>query len=148
MRHLKPFESFIKEEIVRKISVDTQRAKSLIIESERKMRSINLQLEKIGIVDDNTNDYVEQCFDSLMNLVRAKLYMIGYSASGQGAHEAEVSYLRELGFSEKDVQFADQLRYFRNGILYYGTSLDKEYADKVLEFTKTVHSKLKKFLEG
>jgi len=74
--------------------------------------------------------------------------MIGYSASGQGAHEAEVSYLRELGFSEKDVQFADQLRYFRNGILYYGTSIDKEYADKVLEFTKTVHSKLKKFLEG
>ena len=52
----------------------------------------------------------------------------GYNASGLGAHEAEVSYLRVLGFSENDVQFADQLRFFRNGMLYYGTMLDKEYA--------------------
>ncbi len=128
--------------------MNPERAKSLINESERKMRSIKLQLEKIGVIEDNANDYIEQCFDSIMNLVRAKLYMNGYSASGQGAHEAEVSYLREIGFTEKDIQFADQLRYFRNGILYYGTSLDKEYANKVLDFTKKIHPKLKELLRG
>ena len=148
MRHLKPFEDFIKDGVVKRASMNSERAKSLIIESERKMRSLKVQLEKIGVNDDNANDYVEYCFDTIMNLVRAKLFLKGYSASGQGAHEAEVSYLRELGFTEKDIQFADQLRYFRNGILYYGTSLDKEYADKVLEFTKKTHPKLKELLRG
>lgn len=148
MRHLKPFTDFMKEGVVKRISTNPERAKSLINESERKMRSIKLQLEKIGVVEDNANDYVEHCFDSIMNLVRAKLYLKGYSASGQGAHEAEVSYLREMGFTEKDIQFADQLRYFRNGILYYGTSLDTEYAEKVLDFTKKRHPKLKELLKG
>jgi len=148
MRHLKPFEDFIKEGVVKRLSINSERARSLIIESERKMRSLKVQLEKIGVNEDNANDYVEYCFDTIMNLVRAKLYLKGYSASGQGAHEAEVSYLREMGFTEKDIQFADQLRYFRNGILYYGTSLDKEYADKVLEFTKKTHPRLKELLKG
>lgn len=148
MRQLKPFEDFIKEGVVKRIAINKERAKSLIIESERKMRSLKVQLEKIGVNDDNANDYVEYCFDIIMNLVRAKLYLKGYSASGQGAHESEVSYFRELGFTEKDIQFADQLRYFRNGILYYGTALDKEYADKVLEFTKKTHPKLKELLRG
>ena len=119
----------------------------MIIESDRKMRSLKVQLEKIGVSRDNANDYVEYCFDTLMNLVRAKLYLNGYSVSGQGAHEAEVSYLRKLGFTEKDIQFANQLRFFRNGILYYGTALDKEYADKVLEFTKKTHPRLRELLK-
>jgi len=148
MRHLKPFEDFIKDGIVKRVSINSERAKSLISESERKMRSIKRQLEKIGVIEDNANDYVEHCFDSLMNLIRAKLYLKGYAASGAGAHEAEVSYLRELGFTEKDIQFADQLRFFRNGILYYGTLLDKEYADKALEFTKKTHPRLKELLKG
>ena len=32
------------------------------------------------------------------------------SAKWQGAHEAEISYLRILGFTEKYIQFADQIR--------------------------------------
>lgn len=147
MRYLKPFADFIKEGVVKRVSVNPERAKSLINESERKMRSIKLQLEKIGVIEDNANDYVEQCFDSIMNLVRAKLYLRGYYASGLGAHEAEVSYLREMSFTENEIQFADQVRYFRNGILYYGSSLDREYADKVLEFTKKIHRKLMELLK-
>ena len=54
------------------------------------------------------------------------------------------SQLKILGFDEKEVQFADQMRYFRNGMLYYGTILDKEYAKKVVEFTKHSYAKLKK----
>ncbi len=143
MRVLKPFEEFIQEGIVRKVAVNKERAKSLVIESERKMGSLKERLEKLGIKDENANDYVEYCYDIVMLLVRAKLYLEGYSASGQGAHEAEVSYLRLLGIAERDVLFADELRYFRNGILYYGSSLDAEYAEKVVEFTKSVCLKLK-----
>ena len=56
--------------------------------------------------------------------------------------------MRVLGFGEKDVQFADQMRFFRNGMLYYGTILDKAYAEKVLEFTKRTYPKLKELLKG
>lgn len=148
MRHLKLFEEFVKEGIVKRVALNKERAKSLISEADRKMNSLNEQLEKIGIKDENANDYIEYCYDIIKNLIRAKLFLKGYSASGQGAHEAEVSYFRELGFTEKDIQFADQLRYFRNGILYYGTSLDKEYANKVLEFKNKVYPKLKELLKG
>ena len=70
----------------------------------------------------------------------------GYHASGFDAHEAEVSYMRVLGFTEKEVQFADQLRFFRNGMLYYGTQLDKTYAEKVIAFTKRLYLKLKEMV--
>lgn len=147
MRVLKQFEEFIQEGIVRKVAVNKERAKSLIIESERKMLSLKERLEKLGIKNENANDYVEYCYDIVMLLVRAKLYLVGYSASGQGAHEAEVSYLRLLGIAERDVLFADELRYFRNGILYYGSSLDAEYAEKVVEFARSVCLRLKESIK-
>ena len=140
---MKTFQEYQKQGIVRKYRMDVERAKSLINASERKMRSLCANLERVGISDDNTNDYAEYCYDTLMLLIRSKLYLEGYSASGKGAHEAEVSYLKILGFPEKDIHFVDQLRFFRNGILYYGTAIDKEYAEKVIEFTKKMYPKLK-----
>ena len=147
MRFPKLFEEFIKEGIVKRIAINKERARSLTKESERKMNSLNEQLDKIGVKDENANDYVEYCYDIISYLIRAKLYLEGYNASGQGAHEAEISYLRVLEFTEKEIQFADQMRYFRNGILYYGTALDKEYAEKIIDFTKRIYPKLKKILE-
>ena len=36
------------------------------------------------------------------------------------------------------------MRYFRNGMLYYGTILDKDYAEKVIGFTKRNYLILKR----
>ena len=66
----------------------------------------------------------------------------GFTSSGQGAHEAEVAYARRLKFTDSEIQMLDQLRYFRNGILYYGKRFDKDYADKIIEFTKKVCKRL------
>ena len=77
-----------------------------------------------------------------METIRAKMLLDGFNASGYGAHEAEVAYLRNLGFSESNVQFLDQIRFFRNGMLYYGTIIDKEYAEKVYEFLGKIYPKL------
>lgn len=104
-------------------------------------------LEKIKLTDESANLFVKLCYDLLMGLIRAKMLLEGYHASGLGAHEAEVAYLRKLEFNEQEVQFADQLRYFRNGMLYYGTLLEKEYAEKTIEFTKKIYLKLKKIVE-
>lgn len=147
MRPLKDFSDFVKKGTVKKITPNKERAESLARESDRKTRSMNESLEKIGVRDDNANDYVEHCYDIIMYLVRAKLYYIEYNADGKGSHEAEVSYLSVLGFDEKDVGFIDQLRYFRNGILYYGSTLDAEYANKVIKFTKQICARLKQSIE-
>jgi len=142
MRAIRNFEDSIKEKIVKKQSIDKSRAEFLIKESENSYNNLLEKIQKIKLSDDNANDFVKSCYDILMEIIRAKMLLGGYNASGFGAHEAEVSYMRVLGFDENNVQFADQIRFFRNGMLYYGTILDREYAEKVIEFTKKNYKKL------
>ena len=143
---MKKFEEFIKENIVKKQGIDRSRAGFLIQESERSYRNLLEMINKLTIKDDNANTFIKSCYDILMEITRAKMLLDGYNASGFGAHEAEVSYLLVLGFSEKEVQFADQIRFFRNGMMYYGTSLDKIYAEKVIAFTKKMYPKLNEII--
>ena len=144
MKPLKPFEDFLKEGIAKKQSPDIQRSKSLIEESDEAYKFLMEIVGKIGISDSNSNYIVKNAYDIIMELVRAKMLASGYSASGSHAHEAEVSYLREIGFPESDVQFANTLRYFRNGITYYGTRLDRNYAKMVIDFLENILPKLEK----
>jgi len=143
MRIVKLFEEFIKEQIVKKISPDNQRAENLSLESERKYYLLQKTIETMGIDDNNANDYIEYCYNIVLFLIRAKMLKQGYTSSGQGAHEAEVAFTRNIDFKESEVQFLEQLRYFRNGVLYYGKRFDKEYAEKVIEFTKKNYLRLK-----
>lgn len=147
MSAIKNFDEFTRNGIVRKQSIDKSRANFLVMESERDYDSLLDMIKKLNITENNANLFVKSCYDILMEIIRAKLLMAGYNASGAGAHEAEISYMRVLGFKEADVQFADQLRFFRNGILYYGTFIDKEYAEKVVEFTKRIYPILKKMIK-
>ena len=100
-------------------------------------------VEKLGISDKNANLTIKNAYDIVMELVRSKMLLSGLNPIGLGAHEAEVAYLRDLGFSASDVEFANQLRYFRNGITYYGKSFDADYAKKVVEFLKKMYPKLR-----
>lgn len=147
MRAIRKFEEFVKENIVKKQSIDRSRAEFLIKESENSYNNLLEMINKIELDDKNANTFVKSCYDILMELIRAKMLLEGYNASGFGAHEAKVSYMRILNFDEKDVQFADQIRFFRNGMLYYGTAIDKIYAEKVIGFTERVYTKLKKMLK-
>jgi len=147
MSGLSFFEEYIKKGVVKRIKADVERAKSLVNTSERKINSLKNQIEKLGVQNENANDYIEYCHDILMLLIRAKMLTDGYSASGQEAHKAEVAYLRNFKFNEADIQFLDKLRFFRNGMLYYGTILDKEYAEKVIKFTKRISIKLREMLK-
>ena len=144
MRIVKPFEEFIKEGIVKKVSPDRQRAENLFLESERKFSLLQKTIKNMKIDDNSANDYVEYCYNILLFLIRAKMSEQGYTSSGQGAHEGEVAFARNIDFSESEVQTLDQLRYFRNGILYYGKRFDKEYAEQIIGFTKNIYKKLNK----
>ena len=147
MKAIRRFEEFIKENAVKKQGIDKSRAEFLIKESENSYNNLLEMIEKLEVDDINANMFVKSCYDIFMELIRAKMLLEGYNASGFRAHEAEVAYLRILGFNETDVQFADQIRFFRNGMLYYGTMLDKVYAEKVIEFTKRMLPKLKEMVK-
>lgn len=146
MSTIRGFDGFIRNGIVKKQTPDNSRAEFLVKESKQGYSSLLERIQKIEITEINANDYIKSCHDILMEIIRAKMLLDGYNASGFGAHEAEVSYLRVLGFSENDVQFADQLRFFRNGMLYYGTLLDKTYALEVLKFLDQIYPRLIKLL--
>ena len=147
MNRVRDFEECIMLGVVKVQKPDNSRAEFLVKASGQSYVNLMEKIDKIGIKKSNANDFVRDCYDILMEIIRAKMLLDGYNASGFGAHEAEVSYMRKLNFEEKDIQFADQIRYFRNGILYYGEILDKEYAEKVISFTKQSYIKLKSILQ-
>ncbi len=147
MRPIKYFDEYVKSGIVKRQTPDKSRAEFLVKEAEQNYTYLSELIEKMGINNLNANDYVKKCYDILTELIRAKMLLKGLNASGFGAHEAEIAYLRNLGLKEQEVQFADQMRFFKNGMIYYGTILDKEYAEKVIEFTKKNYLKLKSSLE-
>ncbi len=147
MKAVKYFESFLLEGVVKKQAPDKSRAEFLVQESEKGYRTLLEFVKKIGITEDNANSFIKSCYDVIMEIIRAKMLLDGYNASGKGAHEAEVSYLRNLNFDETNVQFLDQIRFFRNGMLYYGTIIDKEYAEKALNFTNSILPKLKNLIK-
>jgi len=140
---VKDFREFIERGIIKKQSQNLSRAKDLIEESERKYRTLKSILTKIGLTEDNANDIIEYSYDILIGLIRSKLYMDGFKSSGEGAHEAEISYLINLGFGDTESRFMDELRYFRNRIKYYGKKLDSGYAKKVLAYLEDNYRKLK-----
>lgn len=141
------FEYYINKRIVRKVKPDKQKAEFLINESETSLRGLHKRLDSMGIDEDNANSIIKDCYDIIMELIRAKLFIEGYNASGHFAHEAEISYLKKLNFHDNEVSFLNKLRYFRNSITYYGKLLDKEYAEKVVKFLEKIYPKLKQLLK-
>lgn len=89
----------------------------------------------------NANFIVDYCYDVIMELIRAKMLIDGYNPGN--SHGAEVSYMEIIGFLEPEIRFIDDVRYYRNGIKYYGTIIDMEYAEKVREFMEKAYPRLK-----
>jgi|SRR3989344_2729454 len=142
--NLKKFEEFVAKGVVKKQTSNKQRAISLVKEAETNEKFLKTSLKNIPKEEMNPNFIVNSCYDIIMELIRAKMFVDGYNAGN--SHEAEVSYMKNLGFSESDVVFTDELRYYRNGTKYYGTILDMEYAKKVLGFMNKIAAKLKKII--
>lgn len=130
--------------VVSKHSPDVERSKSLIIESEKKFKFFEKIKLRLGFNELDPNYVVDTCYDIVLQLIKAKMLFDGYKTD---SHEAEVSYMKILEFSENEVNFMNQLRYYRNGIKYYGTILDEEYAKKVFEFVNKIIPKIKKILK-
>ena len=95
MRALRDFDEFVRSGTVRRRRPDPARARSLISEAEHRRTFLRELVQKIPISEENANYFVEGAYDVLISLVRAKLLADGFSSSGEGAHEAEVAYMRK-----------------------------------------------------
>lgn len=136
---MKLFEEYVKTKIINKISPDKSRSKFLIEESKISLRGLKERMDALGINENNANSIIKDCYDILMELIRAKLLIDGYISSGLYAHEAEISYMKVLGFKEDETAFMNELRFFRNRVTYYGKILNKEYATKVFAFLNKIY---------
>ena len=92
------FEDYVQEGIIRKCSINKSRAMFLISESQKSLIGLNERIEAIGINENNANSIIKDCYDIIMEMIRAKMLLVGYSSAGQFAHEGEVSYLKRQDF--------------------------------------------------
>jgi hypothetical protein len=145
MKPLKLFEEFVKQGIVKKQAPNLERAESLVKEAEDKKIFFEKIIKQFSLEDTPPNYIIETSYDILIELIRAKLFIDGFNSSN--SHEAEVSYMRNLKFDDEDIKFMDSLRYFRNGIKYYGRMFDKEYSLKTYEFLIKLYPKIKRLIK-
>lgn len=143
MKLPKEFEYYIKKGIIKKRSPDKSRAEFLYKEAETSLKGLKKRVEVMQIDNLNANSIIKDCYDIIMELVRSKMLLSGFSASGSFAHEGEIAYLKNLKIPDTQISFLNELRYFRNSINYYGKIFDKEYAEKVYGFLNKVIGKLK-----
>jgi hypothetical protein len=141
------FEEYIKRGIVRKRTTNFERASALIENSKNRQNFLRKILSKIKIEDSDANNIIEQIYDILIELIRAKMFIDGFEASGRSAHEAEVAYLKILNLLEEEINLMDELRMFRNGVKYYGKRYTKEQAERSLEFMNNFLPKLNNILK-
>lgn len=73
MRAIRKFDEFIKENVVKKQSIDRPRAEFLIKEAGNSYNCLLQMAEKVELGDDNANMFVKFCYDILMELIRAKM---------------------------------------------------------------------------
>ena len=142
------FEYYLKNGIARKVSSNVSRADFLISEAKKSIVGLKERVEKIGINEFNANSVIKDIHDIIIEMIRAKLFIDGYSCTGNFAHEAEVAYMKKLGFSDYEVSFVNQLRQSRNGINYYGKIYEKGYADACYKFLMEINNKLDGVVKG
>jgi hypothetical protein len=141
------FQYYVEQEVVKKHLPQISRAEFLINESSKSIVGLNRNISKIGIDEFNANSIIKDIQDIVLEMIRAKMLLEGLSASGNNAHEAEVAYMKVLGFSDADVSEVNELRKARNSITYYGKMYETDYAKKVNILLKNIYPKLKKICE-
>ncbi|MEK6616644.1 MAG: hypothetical protein AABZ32_11150 [Bacteroidota bacterium] len=114
--NLKQFQEYIAMGLAKKQSPNINRASYILAEAKSKRQFLDVALASIAPEEMNPNFLVDFCYDLIMELVRAKMLIDGFNAGN--SHEAEVSYMRNLGFQETEVNFMDEVRYYRNGTKY------------------------------
>lgn len=105
-----------------KITPDKQKSKSLII-----MANISLQrlkeTNKQKYPTNTLNDY----YDIIHKLMEAVSLSKGIKFKGEGAHKELIDYISRKYFNEQTKVFLQEMREYRNRIVYEGFQIHQNY---------------------
>lgn len=129
------FETFIANGKVRKGEKDFQKAKALILMSEKGL----MTADTLPLNDTTASFVLTIAYESFREIIEAICLKEGYKVY---SHEAYTFYLEKLG-EEKIAFHFDRLRKLRNGVNYYGKPVAIETAQEAKKQSKELCALLK-----
>ncbi len=121
-----------------KVSIDEERAKSLIETSEERISIIN------EVNNKNCNFVFEDYYTSVLEMIQAMVILKGFKVTN---HLCLGFYLRDvLKRNDLFIMF-DDLRYKRNALTYYGNKMDFETGIAAIEMAKELLNELKRIMK-
>lgn len=131
------FENLIKRGFVKKIPKDAVRAKSLIKSSEQALNTAKI----IPVKEETLKTIFRELYESLRQYCESLGYSRGYRFLN---HESITIFLNEI-LKEKEISLKfDRYRKLRNGINYYGNSIEMLTVKEALREIPLLINKLKK----
>lgn len=135
---MKPFEYFLEDKEVRKISKNIELAKSLIKDMEERIQtSLSLSDKFKKLIFENIYDALRDFCDSLLAKDGFKSY----------SHQASISYLSKYNFSIVEIQKLDDFRYLRNSSKYYGKPINEDNVKEIKSFYSELKEKINKLIK-
>lgn len=131
------FEDYIEREEVRGEEPDPSQARSLLDRSESKF----MTMEKLGIEEDTSTDYVENVYESCKMMIQSHMAFKGYKPYN---HESIIAYAidrLELGMINSNT--LNKYRKLRNDISYRGEIATKDEAENIKQLYEELKSNLK-----
>lgn len=135
------FKDFIKNGTVRKTTPNKLMVGSIIKNTYDDLRF----LEGTKLIELSKRKLVSNYYDSLRSLLEAISLLEGYKIY---SHEAFTYFLRDI-FNEKVLSMKfNRFRKIRNGLNYYGKSIELKEAKEIIEDLKSVIKEVKqKFID-
>lgn len=132
------FQELIKEGFVKKVPKDLVRAKSLIKSSEQALATAKI----IPFKEETLKTIFRELYESVREYCEALGYLKGYKFLN---HESITNFLYEV-LEEKEISLKfDRYRKLRNGINYYGNTIEIETIKDALRDIPLLINKLKKY---
>ena len=134
---IKPFEYYIKENLVKKSFPNISMAKSLLLKSEIRLKRV--KNEKIN--DENSSIVFEDIYEILRESSQSLMEIKGFKPY---SHEALVSFLKEYRLiSDEKANIIDNYRVLRNNSVYKAEKVSLQKCIEALEFSKNILPEIK-----
>ena len=138
---IKPFEYYIKENLVRKTIPNKSMAKALVQKSIIRLDRIN----KNKIEKEESSIVFEEIYESIRETAQALMELRGYKPY---SYEALIAFLKEQNYlSEGIITTLDHYRILRNNSVYQAEKISLEKCQEAKEFANQVIPKLKEKVE-
>ena len=123
-----------------KISKDNERARSLF-------ETAKDRLEVVKLVYGRTYKVVEEYYEVIKELLNSLMYIDGFKTL---SHKSLINYFSENynELEDSQIRIIDVLRRSRNGIVYYGEKISKDFLINNEEDIKEIIRVLIKLVEG